>query len=89
MEVKPPIGNDDSILRMVAEILTYLFILSKTRPSLDYKPAIGFFEGSLQENYYGNMSDKLKQLITEEGISVSCFKEDTKSSDYYTIVRLM
>ena len=88
VEVKPPIGNDNSILRMVAEILTYLYVLKETRPKLNYKPAIGFFEGSLQEKYYGNMSDKLSQFIVEEGISVFCIKEDTKKSDSYYIEKL-
>ena len=60
-EVKPPAGNDDTLARMISEILTYT-IDSK------YKPAIAVFNGSPQwdslKKHYGKdyLTELLKQV---------------------------
>lgn len=79
-EVKPPENNSESILRMVAEIITYLFVLKKTHPELDYQPAIAFFEDSKQDNKFKESSSELKELIKAEGITVFYFRKDTEET---------
>ena len=71
-EVKPP-KSDETIVRMLAEILTYTI-------ESDYKPAICFFNGSKQHHDYDQYKDNadFQYIIKQTGIRVLCitFNED-------------
>lgn len=75
-EVKPYKGNRETILRMIAEIMTY------TAGSDKYKKAIAFFEinrengnKSAQQYEYENASPELLALIKKADITVFRFEE--------------
>lgn len=70
-EIKPFKGNRETILRMIAEILTYTI----GYPQDKYKKAIGFFEGSPQYFEYNNIYPEIKDLLVKADISVFMFKE--------------
>ena len=70
-EVKPYKGNSETLLRMVAEIMTYTLGYS----DLKYKKAIAFFEESPQEKEYLELRDDMKALINEAEITVFRFKK--------------
>lgn len=71
-EVKPP-KSDETIVRMLAEILTYTV-------DSEYKPAICFFNGSKQHHDYDQYKDNadFQYIIKQTGIRVLCitFDED-------------
>lgn len=71
-EVKPP-KSDETIVRMLAEILTYTV-------DSDYKPAICFFTDSKQHRDYKKYKDNsdFQYIIKQTGIRVLCitFDED-------------
>ena len=79
-EVKPPQGNSECILRMIAEILTYTLDSDK-----DYRKAIAFFENTPQSKEYSALTPKVKELLTKASITVFQF---SKSGDSYTIEKL-
>ena len=79
-EVKPPQGNSECILRMIAEILTYTLDYDK-----DYRKAIAFFENTPQSKEYSELTPKVKKLLAKASIAVFQF---SKSGDSYTIQKL-
>ncbi len=77
--------NKESILRMVAEILTYTYGF----PSYKYKPAIAFFEDTPQEIEWITRDELLNELITKANISVFIFKEvENKTHERFIIEKL-
>ena len=79
-EVKPPQGNSECILRMIAEILTYTLDSDK-----GYKKAIAFFENTPQSEEYGVLKPTVKELLIRADIAVFQF---IKSGHSYTIQKL-
>lgn len=81
-EIKPPKDNSESLLRMIAEIVTYTlcgfkYEDKKTGEHIKTKRAIAFFEGSDQAKEYDQHKDNedLRALLKEAEISVFCFQE--------------
>ena len=72
-EVKPPQGNSECILRMIAEILTY------TLGYKDYQKAIAFFENTPQSKEYSKLSHQVKELLIRADIAVFQFVESGNS----------
>jgi len=79
-EVKPPQGNSECILRMIAEILTYTLDSNK-----GCRKAIAFFENTPQSEEYNALTPKVKALLIRADIAVFQF---VKSGDAYTIQKL-
>lgn len=79
-EVKPPQGNSECILRMIAEILTYTLDSDK-----GYRKAIAFFENTSQSKEYSELTPNVKELLVKASITVFRF---AKSGDSYTIEKL-
>lgn len=79
-EAKPPQGNSECILRMIAEILTYTLDSDK-----GYRKAIAFFENTPQSEEYSTLTPKVKELLIRADIAVFQF---VKSSASYTIQKL-
>ena len=82
-----PLWNEESLLRMVAEIITYTYVLENDRISFEkkykpYKKAILFMENSEQwrqwtdKNYRNFACDRLREIIAKEEISVFCLKSE-------------
>ena len=82
-----PLWNEESLLRMVAEIITYTYVLENDRISFEkkykpYKKAIMFMENSEQwrqwtdKNYRNFACDRLREIIAKEEISVFCLKSE-------------
>lgn len=63
--------NKESLLRMIAEILTYTYGFPKEK----YKPSIAFFENTPQEIEWLTKEELLIKLIEKANISVFMFKE--------------
>ncbi|MBO4252088.1 MAG: hypothetical protein J5911_05470 [Clostridia bacterium] len=98
MEFKP-YWNDESLLRMVAEIITYTYVLDNDRinflkkyePYKNYKKAIMFMENSEQwkqwtdKNYRHFACDRLREIIEKEDIAVFCLK---LGNDEYIVEKL-
>lgn len=81
--------NNENIVRMIAEILTYT-IVTKEYHYGDYKehkekmfPAIGFFEGSLQQTNYENLekNQDLLKIIDSTKLKVYLFKNKHDKND--------
>ena len=70
-EVKPYKGNSETLLRMVAEIMTYTL----GYPEGKYEKAIAFFEGSEQDKEYESISPKLQFLMAKANITVFRFEK--------------
>lgn len=70
VEVKPEDSNE-TIVRMIAEILTYV----EDEKFKEYMPAICFFEGSKQYNQFTNLrnNEDLQYILKEKKIAVFCF----------------
>lgn len=79
-EVKPYKGNDETLLRMVAEIMTY------TLGEAKYQKAIAFFENSPQAKEYEWISPALQALLKKADITVLCFEKRGKHT--YEICKL-
>lgn len=75
-EVKPDKNNEESLLRMVAEIMTYTLGFPKGQ----YKNAIGFFENTPQEEEYLLRDPSMMRLLEKAEITVFCFKKKDKST---------
>ncbi len=75
-EVKPPEGNPESLLRMIAEIVTYTLCDFKYKGKTTRR-AIAFFANSDQAREYDRdkNDEALKALLEEADISVFCFRE--------------
>lgn len=97
-EVKPPkrivpdptakkgykvLENTESLLRMVAEIMTYTL----GYPEGKYRKAIAFFKGSHQDTEYEKIDPSLKELLTKAEITVFRFDE-VKGEKAYKICKL-
>jgi hypothetical protein len=83
-EVKPYKNNSETLLRMVAEIMTYTHDYSKEC----LKKAIGFFEinrekGTItdQKREFDNVNPLLLDIIKKADITVFCF-EETGEQEY-------
>lgn len=87
-EVKPPEGNPESLLRMIAEIVTYTLCGFKYE-GRETQRAIAFFSGSDQEREYNLHKDDedLRALLEEAAISVFCFQE-VEGKKAYKICKL-
>lgn len=72
VEVKSPEGNPETLLRMIAEIMTY----TMGYPEGTYQRAIAFFEGTAQaEEFYSETPNgKIKEIFQKADIAVFCFK---------------
>lgn len=81
-EVKPYKGNDETLLRMVAEIMTYTI----GYPVGEYEKAIAFFEGTKQAGEFEDMTPEIAELLQKAEITVFCFKEEEGKK--YRICRL-
>lgn len=75
-------GNQETLLRMIAEILTYTY----GYPVGKYKLAIAFFEGTVQEAEYLHLPYEMKELIKKAQITVFRFEKDGKKA--YKICKL-
>ena len=75
-EVKPYINNDESLLRMVAEIITYTLGF----PEGKYKKAIAFFEGTAQEQEYKENVPAMMNLLKKADITVFRFEKRGEST---------
>ena len=88
-EVKPYKGNQETLLRMIAEIMTY----TEGYPAGTYKRAIAFFEKNRenglktpQQKEYENADPALKALLKKADIAVFRFEETGQKG--YQICRL-
>lgn len=81
-EVKPFKGNSETLLRMIAEIMTYTI----GYPVGKYEKAIAFFEGTKQAEEFENPAPEITELLQKAGIAVFCFKEEAGKE--YRICRL-
>lgn len=81
-EVKPYQGNGETLLRMIAEIMTYTL----GYPDSKYKKAIAFFEKTPQEKEYLEMTMDMKALINEADITV--FRFEKVDEEIYKICKL-
>lgn len=77
-EVKPYKGNSESLLRMIAEIMTY----TEGYPPGTYKKAIAFFEKNqdngektAQQKEFETENPALLTLLKKADITIFCFKE--------------
>ena len=89
-EVKPPQNNDETLLRMICEILTHYKTLKKNKFYEKYccdkygitdpkiNKAIMFFECSNQESEYKNRNIEIKRIIEDFDIKVFQCDKDTK-----------
>lgn len=68
-EVKPYKGNNETLLRMIAEIMTYTL----GYPEGTYKKAIAFFEGTPQETEYERKEPATQELLAKADITVFRF----------------
>ena len=77
-EVKPYAGNEEPLIRMIAEIMTYTDGYEDK-----FKKAIGFFENSPQHDEYKALpaDSKLKELLDAAQITVFLFKRDTRKGE--------
>lgn len=87
-EVKPPEKNPESLLRMIAEIVTYTLCDFKYKGQKTRR-AIAFFEGSNQAEEYDHQKDDedLRALLTEAKLTVFCFRE-VEGEKAYRICKL-
>lgn len=81
-EVKPFKGNDETLLRMIAEIMTYTIGYHAGK----YEKAIAFFEGTKQAEEFENPASEITELLQKAGITVFCFKKEEGKE--YRICRL-
>lgn len=81
-EVKPFKGNNETLLRMIAEIMTYTIGYSVGK----YEKAIAFFEGTAQAAEFERLTPEIAELLQKAGITVFCFKEEEGKK--YRICRL-
>lgn len=82
-EVKPYQGNDETLLRMIAEIMTYTL----GYPDSKYKKAIAFFENTPQEKEYLERTTMLEELLNEADITV--FRFEQVDNETYRICKLL
>lgn len=84
-ELKRPFkgnGNDEPLLRMVSQIMTY----TAGYPAGKYQKAIAFFEGTAQAQEFEKASPEMAELLQKAEITVFCFKKADEK--VYRICRL-
>lgn len=81
-EVKPYKGNDETLLRMIAEIMTYTL----GYPAGKYEKAIAFFEDTSQYKEFQDPLPEIRTLLQKAHITVFCFKKTGSAA--YRICRL-
>ena len=91
-EVKPPVGNDETLLRMICEILTHTsylklnkhfhkYINDRHKINIDESkvyPAIMFFSDSKQLEEYENCEKEILEIINKNNIKVFECNAETK-----------
>lgn len=81
-ELKPYKGNEESLLRMIAEIMTYTI----GYPAGKYAKAISFFEGTKQNAEFEKAIPEIKELLAKADITVFHFEKTGEKA--YKICRL-
>ncbi len=81
-ELKPYKGNEETLLRMIAEIMTYTI----GYPTGKYIKAIAFFEGTKQAAEFEEAVPEIKELLTKANITVFRFEKTGEKA--YKICRL-
>lgn len=81
-ELKPYKGNEETLLRMIAEIMTYTIGF----PTGKYVKAIAFFEKTKQDAEFEKAAHEIKELLTKANITVFRFEKIDEKA--YKICRL-
>ena len=81
-ELKPYKGNEETLLRMIAEIMTYTI----GYPTGKYIKAIAFFEGTKQAAEFEEAVPEIKELLTKANITLK--KKKKTGEKAYKICRL-
>ena len=81
-ELKSYKGNEEKLLRMIAEIMTYTI----GYPTGKYVKAIAFFEGTKQAAEFEKAAPEIKELLTKANITV--FRLEKTGEKAYQICRL-
>ena len=81
-ELKAFKGNDETLLRMVSQIMTY----TAGYPAGQYQKAIAFFEGTTQADEFVQSSPEMAELFQKGNITVFCFKKVNEKA--YKICKL-
>lgn len=81
-ELKPYQGNKETLLRMIAEIMTYTI----GYPAGKYAKAISFFEGTKQNAEFEKAIPEIKELLAKADITVFRFEKTGEKA--YKICRL-
>ena len=81
-EVKPDRRNNETLLRMVSEILTYTL----GYPAEKYQKAIIFFEGTAQAVEYDRADPAMRTLLKKADITV--FRFEKRGAHTYEICKL-
>ena len=81
-EVKASKKNDDTLLQMIAQIMTYTI----GYPAGKYEKAIAFFEGTKQYDEFQDQIPEIEELLQKAGITVFCFR--LEGTGKYRICRL-
>ena len=81
-ELKPYEGNEETLLRMIAEIMTYTI----GYPEGKYVKAIAFFQGTKQNDEFEKAAPEIKELLAKANITVFRFEKTGEKA--YKICRL-
>ena len=81
-ELKPYEGNEETLLRMIAEIMTY----TSGYPEGKYVKAIAFFQGTKQNDEFEKAAPEIKELLAKANITVFRFEKTGEKA--YKICRL-
>ena len=81
-ELKPYEGNEETLLRMIAEIMTYTI----GYPEGKYVKAIAFFQGTKQNDEFEKAAPEIKELLAKANITVFRFEKTGEKA--YQICRL-
>lgn len=81
-ELKPYERNEETLLRMIAEIMTYTI----GYPEGKYVKAIAFFQGTKQNDEFEKAAPEIKELLAKANITVFRFEKTGEKS--YKICRL-
>ena len=76
--------NDETLLRMISEILTYTYGFEDNK----YKKAIAFFENTPQYDEYQKQNSKISELINLANITVFLLKETIQNHKEYEILKI-
>lgn len=81
-ELKPYERNEETLLRMIAEIMTYTI----GYPEGKYVKAIAFFQGTKQNDEFEKAAPEIKELLAKANITVFRFEKTGEKA--YKICRL-